>query len=365
MSQRHRYAIELFKEDGTPLGRSPVDVDWEPALEWVRFLAIRQGRLSPAAWTQRGEIEPVWQTKAGPPYVSAVCVSVRPENDGEPVAVCVPTTYFRALARERSAAAVEQGLLKDNEYFRYLVQAFPGETEPAATVPDAASYTVEEVVQPPRMRATRLADFLSQSVMLGDMHASDMPVLIPPTVLDEASDLTRHAGARETGGILIGHLHRHTDVAEISVVVTAQIPASYTQSALTRLTFTANTWAAVQTAIDLRRRDEIYLGWWHSHSYLKKTCKDCAQRKAGVCSSSAAFMSTEDCALHRTVFPRAYSVALVISDSPCAGLKWELFGWRHGLITPRAFHMLRGVAVDAEAYETTSTGREVAHATNP
>jgi hypothetical protein len=56
-------------------------------------------------------------------------------------------------------------------------------------------------------------------------------------------------------------------------------------------------------------------------------------------------------ALHRAVFPRAYSVALVISDG-CedAGRPiWRLFGWRQGMLMARGFHVLLPAAPPAAA----------------
>jgi len=121
--------------------------------------------------------------------------------------------------------------------------------------------------------------------------------------------------------------------------VTAQIPATHVKSEITRLTFTEKTWTAARAAIDLRAKDEIMVGWWHSHSFLKEKCADCEKRKDNTCNSTATFMSADDCVLHRAVFSGgAYPVALVMSDSPCTGLTWALFGWRMGVIQERGFY---------------------------
>ena len=194
-----------------------------------------------------------------------------------------------------------------------------------------------------------LSDQLGGALLFGYPTAGDMPVFMPMSVLQEASALSRQSGENETGGILIGHLCRGADSPEIFAKVTAQIPARHARSGLTKLTFTADTWTAVQTAIRLRGRNEIHLGWWHSHSYLKKTCKECEKRVDGTCAATALFMSAEDVALHLTCFPRAFSIALVISDSPCAGLGWELFGWRQGMVAARAFHILGALEARPES----------------
>jgi hypothetical protein len=113
----------------------------------------------------------------------------------------------------------------------------------------------------------------------------------------------------------------------------------------------------VQAAIDLRRAGEAMVGWWHSHSYMKETCKDCEKRKEQTCKAGAAFMSGEDCLLHRTVFPRAHSVALVISDSPCSGVSWALFGWKRGVVAERGFYTSDAGAPDGPPAHAEEGGR--------
>ena len=70
---------------------------------------------------------------------------------------------------------------------------------------------------------------------------------------------------------------------------------------------------------------------------MGEACKDCPHARDGRCKVSGVFMSDEDCAFHRAVFSRSYSVALVLGESPAAGLTWKLFSWRHGVIVPRGF----------------------------
>jgi hypothetical protein len=127
--------------------------------------------------------------------------------------------------------------------------------------------------------------------------------------------------------------------------VTAQIPAQHVKQELTRLTFTPATWTAVDAALALRGNREIQLGWWHSHP-ASHWCDECPpevrQRCPKAGSPAGDFFSTHDAALHRAVFPRAYSIALVLSDG-CGNAgnpSWRLYGWRCGTIAARGFHLL-------------------------
>jgi hypothetical protein len=147
----------------------------------------------------------------------------------------------------------------------------------------------------------------------------------------------------ETGGVLVGRLRRdggpHAAPAALFVEITAQVPAPHTQAQSTKLTFTAETWAAVQAAITLRRQGELMLGWWHFHPDFCRLRRCPAERRAG-CAGASPFFSAEDVHLHATCFPSAYHVALLVSDSTPDGMSWSLFGWSQGMVTARSFHVL-------------------------
>ena len=166
----------------------------------------------------------------------------------------------------------------------------------------------------------------------------EYPVYLPSRVLREVTEVARAAGCNEAGGILLGRLHVDPGVPEIFAEVTAQIEA-HAHAELTQLAFTAATWQDLEQAVKLRQRpEESCVGWWHSHSFLKKTCVACPQLKAGSCKASAAFFSLQDMEVQRACFPKAYSVALVVAESPAAGLNFSLFGWQQGRIAARGYY---------------------------
>ena len=51
------------------------------------------------------------------------------------------------------------------------------------------------------------------------------------------------------------------------------------------------------------------------------------------------FFSNTDIHMHRTVFPRAYQVALLVSDHGREALEVNLFGWRQGGVVARGFEI--------------------------
>ena len=348
----YRFTIELFCEDGSLVGQAPVSPDWEPAIEWTHFNGVRRGRLpemlnaNPAT-----NIEPIWDQHLGEPYVDHFRVVIS-ANDGGVVCGEIPKVYLRDLAREASLTWVEQGRLRAHESFQYRVCAYSSLN--GGEVEQMGGFSVEEVSQPLQMKDSSLIQFVSESQLSGNecVNEEDVPVFIPQRVLAEAVAATMEAGELETGGVLVGLLHRDRRVPEIFIEVTAQIPASHAEAQQTKLTFTAETWTAVHDAINLRRQNEIMLGWWHSHPDF---CKKCPAERQAVCAYQRPFFSREDCTLHRTVFGRAFNIGLLLSHR-ANELTNNLFGWREGMVQARGFHVRPTAGVASDLFEVNKYG---------
>jgi hypothetical protein len=335
----HRYVLELFNKDGSPLGQAPMEPDWTPALEWTLFAFIRRGRLPPTMMPRPHAITPVWDPHLGKPYVAGFRITLWGWGGRDELATDFSTSYFRDHAQQASSRFVERGLLEFGERFWYAVSAFPTEPELPTQAAKPEGFSVQEIATPIPLGDKPLAALLRASVQLGQAHDEDMPVFVPQQVMDEVVTLAKAPGAEETGGVLIGKLYNDAGSPEIMVEVSGQVSAQHVHAELYRLGFTAETWTAVKAAIDLRSDDEIMVGWWHTHRYRKETCKGCEKRYAGTCASPI-FMSPQDLHFQRTVFFRPWSIALVIGSSPSGCLDFALYGWRHGIVEPRAFHLI-------------------------
>jgi len=351
----YRYVIELFREDGSPLGQASVNVDWGPAEECARFEALRRGQLTEGDPGRVSSIEPLWLEDTEP-RVEGFRINFE-TRDGQ----CVTdfsTRYFKALATQASAHFVERGKLQPGDKIRFLVSAFQQQEEAALS---GLQLSTEEIAPAIPIRIRSLQEFLERAERRGQNDGYDIPVFMPTQVLEEAAALTRQIEAKETGGILIGHLHRDHKSGDLFAEITAQIHARHTESELTRLTFTAQTWTEVRMALELRKRDEIMLGWWHSHP-VREWCKSCAPERQRVCAMAGDFFSAHDQAMHRTIFPRAYSVALVVNDVQADDVTFSAFGWRNGLIETRGFAVTRaappaGAERTNEVLQSTTLGQ--------
>lgn len=344
---RYQFVLELYKKDDEHehLGTFTVTPDWEPALEWARFRTMCSNPSPPYVLGGGGAIEPRWHARAGPPYLEGV-KAVIPHDGLPPAGFDIPLHYFADAARAASSAVVENGKLAPGELFAYLVCAYECRDLPAAHDPEMTpAFHIKPVELALDVNDLDMGDLLAQSSPYGPPDDEEMPVFMPRQTVHEAVELMVRAGNKETGGILIGHLRRDPSRRNLFLEVTAQIAVEHAQQELTRLTFTPDTWTAVDAALALRGKGEIRLGWWHSHP-ASHWCEECPPERRLRCEAAGApsgdFFSAHDVALHRSVFPRAYSIALVISDG-CgnAGVpSWRLFGWRYGMIMARGFRIL-------------------------
>ncbi len=333
-----QFLLEFFKLDEPPslIGRFRLTPDWEPALESIRFQALRRDPGLAAAVAGPGTITPLWDATLGEPYVGSLLAAIAPRG-GAPLKTEIPTSYFMATAQQATAGLIQKGRLGPEDTVRYFITAYPSDGDQ----PDEErfSFAVEPVVQPLPLIEGALDRFVDRATAYDRPDDGDLPVFIPQGIVDEAVAMSRSAGGVETGGILIGRLHRDQGRSEIFAVVTAQIPIRHAEHQLATLTFTPETWSDVSAAITLRRSDELSLGFWHSHP-MRHWCEDCPEEKRRQCRLTGEFFSTHDQALFRAVFPRAYSIALVISESYAHGLTWPMFGWRNGLIARRGYFLL-------------------------
>jgi hypothetical protein len=345
------YSMVLYqgRSRGHQLATRAIEANFATLREWAVFQAARRAGGRALVLDPRSvDVGPRWDSQLGEPYISGLEVQVAGQQQ---LRFEIPLKFFRCEARRAANDLLEEGKLAPGDEFCYAVCAYrrAGEDSAAVLSDDMDDGLVVEDVAPPlNLPDHRLADYHSAAQGDGTTSRDDYPVFVPDHVIHEAIDLTEQAGAVETGGILIGHLFRDSDGGDIFAHVTAQIPASCATQSLTRLTFNPETWVAVDAARTLRGRNECYLGWWHSHP-ARQWCSDCPVERRMRCKLTGEFFSEHDAALHRAIFPKAFSIALVISDSYANGVTWPLFGWHYGMLEQRGFHILERPLANPEA----------------
>lgn len=329
------YVLELWhKSPGEVLGRVPIKIDWVPVREALIMDLLRRGVIDQPTALPSISVKPVWDEHIGPPAIIGFRATLAAA--GTEASRIFTTTYFKAQAQQASRLFVERGGLKQGETFEYCVLAIP--RRPAAQTSPRFSLTQKEI--PLLIKPAKIERLMAGALLFGTQKPQDFPVFFHWRVLEQASLQTRKAGSSETGGVLVGHVCRDAELPELFLEITELIPAS-AKGELTRLSFTPDTWTDVQAAIDRRNRGEIWLGWFHSHSFYYERNDDTETKDRFDRKIATPFLSEEDCRLHRVCFPRAYGIALLITDSPRSGMSWTTFGWRSGELARRAFHVIR------------------------
>ena len=335
MNTTYQYAAEVYNSTSEYLGRVPIQVDWEPAEQWARFLAVQQGMLPPCGARAAASVRPIWHSKLGRPYTDGFQVRIHTGNHGD-VASRFEAEYFREAAERASGHFVASARLKTGDKFRFFVSAT---REAPRKAPARSRFDSDGVTLTYSLRGGSVKKFLKASSTRGVVRERDIPVFIPSHVLAETAALARQADEKETGGILIGYLYRDPEAREIFSVITAQVPATGARGDSSRLEFTAEAWTEMRAKLDRRDRGESIGGWWHSHP-VNVWCRQCPLERRKICSLAGGFLSSHDRTLHRTMFPHAYGLALVVNHLAASVQTHSVFGWRRGMLEPRGFHVL-------------------------
>ena len=343
-----QFSLEFTGPDKQPLGQFSVAPDWLPAEEALRFESLRQGN---DAVLRSGDIHvsPVW-SETGPPLVAGFSFSA----PGAP-AVSIPVSFLRTEARKIEQTLVDQEKLKKGDAYTFKTLAYARTNSPAPAKRDFFNIE-EEVVEAP-LTEREIDELISRSSTDDDEleAASPLRVFIPQEILDETRELGEAAGNMETGGLLIGHLHRDPVQPVLFLEVTAQIPAAHTSASATSLSFSDETWFAARAAIAIRNRGEQPILWWHSHPSKWFCNESCPMEQRLKCSMQQPFLSADDLLLHRTVFSKAWQAALLVNVAD-AGTTHTVWGWSEGSVRQLPFRVLD----NASAAESTRGSPEPA-----
>ena len=101
-----QFSLEFTGPEKQPLGQFPIDPDWLPAEEALRFEMLRQGRDMPLRGNDI-DIIPHW-SESGAPFVASFSVIAA----GAP-AVPLPVSFFRPEARKIEKILIGQEKLKE------------------------------------------------------------------------------------------------------------------------------------------------------------------------------------------------------------------------------------------------------------
>jgi len=321
----YRFSVEAVRLSGEPLGDYPLDaIDFEPMLRAAHLMQMRRGTVKVSSRLPRARIVPIACEDRGRPFVGGI--EVRFDDVADTVTFSVSRLHGDVVGGSR--LLVDRGVIRSGEQFGYSVCAFPAPEES----PVETDFDLEEAVD--RLIVWRASLPPTEHHHGGGDGEADLPVLFRRNVLDEAVALSRSAGEVEMGGLLLGHLCLDPEIGELFLEVVALVAATEAIGTEASLRFNPDTFAHLERVLALRNQDECMVGWFHSHPHF---CRLCPESRRQHCDYGRAFFSQADRDVHRTLFPQAYSQALLISDLGGRQPVVDLFSWRDGVIEPRRF----------------------------
>ncbi len=340
--ERDSYIFELnFQtKDQRPLGRDRLTRhDLERAMFATWFAGLRHGQLREfqPCWDQTW-VEPLFTEGSPPGRTRGFRISV--ETEAAPQVFEFGLDYFSARANRRRAALLRDKAITDEVELFYHLDAFCDDAAPLA---NGMSLSVSDACGCLPIREASLDD-LGRTTAWDQPDSTDPTVVIPRSVIDEAVEETRAAPDREIGGLLLGHVRRDAGLGDLFLEVTAIVSAAGTTDATaTSVTFTPESFRKARDLIRLRDRDEIILGWQHSHPM--RFCQACPLPTPVECISKVLFFSMDDVQLMETTFPQPFLLGLLTAVEPRLDVALghppvRLFGWRHAEVQPRGFQVI-------------------------
>ena len=188
----YQYVLELFKPDQamTPVGRTPLDFDTAPVLEWASFTAARQTPPRATDFMAAAvAIDPLWDATLGEPYVDGLRATLTMDDRGA-VECVVPTTCFLGQARQAVAGLIRGGALAAGTKVRFLVIAIPRPLD-SGGAEDVIRFCVEAVPRPLPLAASRLEAFTDRAKAYERIDPVDVPAFIPQPLLDGVAAISR------------------------------------------------------------------------------------------------------------------------------------------------------------------------------
>ncbi len=143
----------------------------------------------------------------------------------------------------------------------------------------------------------------------GEIPAENLTIYIS---IETITRIKKHAledTNRELGGMLVGELNEYDGEKYINIITS--IPARHTNQSGSSVTFTHQTWEEVFRTMDNDYRDEMIVGWYHTHPNF------------GI------FLSGDDLFIHKNFFNQEWLVALVVD--PVRNHS-GFFNWKNGEI---------------------------------
>ena len=145
----------------------------------------------------------------------------------------------------------------------------------------------------------------------GDPEQDNVRIIFGQNAYRQVNQHACSRPKREVGGVLLGEAYRYEGITYIEIAET--LPAPLTRAGAAHVTFTPDTWAAVNREQAERFPHLRVVGWYHTHPRMD------------------VFLSGDDVFVHRHFFPEPWQVALVVEPHKHYG---GFFLWEGDTVRP-------------------------------
>ncbi len=162
-------------------------------------------------------------------------------------------------------------------------------------------------------------------------------IFINENALEDIKSYLSSDKTKELGGVLIGNVY-FDDAGCKFIIINDLIIARFTDSNITRLTFTHKSWEYINDKIDKEYSDKRVVGWFHSHP------------------GHTVFLSTYDKFIHENFFNRDFMVAYVFD--PING-EQDFYFWKNDSIEKsNCFYVYLDYHIDKNKTNITNHDKE-------
>ncbi len=151
---------------------------------------------------------------------------------------------------------------------------------------------------------------------LGSVYENALPILFHEEVFEEIIEYSHRDLTRELGGFLIGGQYQ---ADREYIEIRNFLPATEARSDAVSLTFTHDTWAAMNREVEEKYPQDKVVGWHHTHPGF------------GI------FLSAYDLFIHKNYFSAPWHVALVVDPK---AREFGFFQWRDNEISDCGFYFM-------------------------
>lgn len=337
---KYQFILEICDQEGRVFHRAPVN-DFRRCKEDFRFSAFRSG-----FWENRSRepdllLEPLWLDEGKSPYCEGVMLHLA--ENGSPYAKQYGKPLFKYQAYRAYLELAQNRVQEKDEVqaeteLHYRIAAFPIDQNGPNGVGGSDGIIITFADHPLPLVRRSLADFPPPATPFSE---GEMPVLMAEHVVEEMIDYVMQRKDREQAGFLVGQLCQDPETGAVFLVCNAQLPARNGKgqsaptesSSITHFQFLPEHFCDVQRIIALRRKDEIVLGWYHSHPW-PFVCE-----KGEQCHCTSIFFSMADVGVMEAAFPAPYQVAMVIGRGSLENMipAVQMYGWKDGLMVAREY----------------------------